>query len=31
MNHMDVVEFTPGMSPTGDFVDGAIAIEMMEP
>ena len=30
MNYVDVVEFTPGVSPTGDLVDGAVAIEMME-
>jgi hypothetical protein len=31
MNDMNVVKFTPGMSPTGDLVNGAIAIKMMEP
>jgi hypothetical protein len=30
MSYVDVVEFTPGVSPTGDLVDGAVAIEMME-
>ena len=30
MSHVDVVEFTPGVSPTGDLVDGAVALEMME-
>jgi len=30
MSHVDVVEFTLGMSPTGDLVDGAVAIEMVE-
>jgi len=30
MSHVDVMEFTLGMSPTGDLVDGAVAIEMME-
>lgn len=30
MHHMDVVELTPAMSPTGYLVDSTIAIEMME-
>ena len=30
MNHMDVMEFTPAVSSTGDLVDGSVAIKMME-
>jgi hypothetical protein len=30
VNHMDVVEFKPGMSPTGDLVNGSIPIKMMQ-
>lgn len=30
MDHMDVVQLASGVSPTRYFIDGAIAIEMME-
>jgi hypothetical protein len=30
MSHVDVVEVTPGMSPTGDLIDDAVTVEMME-
>ena len=31
MSQVNVVELTPGVSPTGDLINGAVAIKMMEP
>jgi hypothetical protein len=31
MDHMNVVELAPGMSPTGDLIDVAAVVEVMKP
>ena len=30
VGHMDIVELAPGMRPAGNFIDGAVAVEMMK-